>query len=195
MNRQERVAYNTRKRKITAYKIIALAVVCVLCSSVLYYYQGYKNRGWIAYTGVALAGIGYIILFFVVNITFLTAKKIVYKKNKVAWFKQFAIKCGIFGITIFVTVAYCIGIGRLTDQRINHILNDEPTNTTVAFVTDIEQHQSRSGTYHVAIIKYQVNGTEYQKEIREVLGEFQIGEKLTLKYSIEYPEMFGVYHN
>ena len=121
------------------------------------------------------------------------AKKIIYKNNKSGWFKQNVTKASVFIITVIISVGYVITVEKLSDKRIHRILSNELTNTTTALVTDIQQRQSRGGIYYVAIITYQVGGIEYEKAIGEGLGDFKSGEKYTLKYSVEFPEMFEVY--
>lgn len=193
MNREERVAFNAKKRKIVRIKLIVIAILCVVSGTLRYYYDGYKGNDWILSISIAFAGLGWVILFLLFGWEQINSKNIIYKKNKQAWFKQKLGRAKIFIVGTVLVGGYLILIDKAASYRVNNILSNEPTKTTMALVIDIQMRQSRGSSYYVAIIEYVADDIKFQKAVNENLGLYKPGEKYTLKYSVEYPEMFRIY--
>ncbi len=98
---------------------------------------------------------------------------------------------------IFLLLGIVVGniyyVSRLGNARENDILQNQPSQTTIAEVTGIQVRRSRRSTRYYAIFEYKAGN----KIIRypwyeENESDFLVGQKFEVRYSVKYPEMVEI---
>ena len=137
-------------------KLIVTSLVFVLTGSLIFYYNGYKNNGFLDGITYFLIVIGWIIILFgAFGRQLLKPKKVSFKKDKNAWMRQkiFAAICYLgFGALV---VTNLVVVSNLTNKRVSIILQTDYTQQTIAVVLRLTERNSRGGSKPYAIIQYQ----------------------------------------
>jgi hypothetical protein len=166
----------------------------VFAGSMLMYFEGYKNNEIISALAYLTVFSGWIVLFIqVIKGTPLEYKNKNDTLSNPEPFKQRATRLLASLVLVGVMVGniyFALHLGRI---RKTNILDKQPAQTTIAEVTGIQVVHGRSSTTFYAIFQY----TAGNKPIRHRWaengeGEFLVGQKFEIKYSVEYPEMFKI---
>lgn len=169
-----------------------IGLCLIVAGGTLIYLESYKNNDFIDAIGYLFMLGGWICLFIkTIKGTIVDAPKISFKADRTGFFKQgissffaYILLAGVIFGTMFWS--YKMGI-----KRKNAILRDQPTNTTVAVVDHLEVRHGRSSTTFYAIFQYTVKGKMFSHPWHEQNeGDFLVGEKFQIKYSVDYPDMF-----
>jgi len=180
--------------RVHKLKAIIISIVLILPGSLIFFYNGYKDNGFIDTISFLLILIGWAInLFLFFGRRLLKNKKVSFKKNKSIWFKQkiFTAFC-YFGFGALL-VCNVIVVSDLADRRISSILQNGNTQQALAVVIKLEHRNSRGGPKPYAIIKYQTTNKSIEQSLYNGYDpKFLIGQKLLIKYSVDHPEMFEV---
>ena len=181
-------------KKLTKTQVGILAGAGILTSLLLLYYESYKNNMFIIFSAGAVALLSWIaILNAFMPLSVLKEKKLFYKDGKLKWIKQQATDMALGLLFLSVSVGSGVGAMFYGQQRIDNILNDEPTRTaiaTVTYITTIYGRYSRRSYY--AAFEYTVGKDTIDGSKPEDLGDYVPGEEFTIKYSIAHPDMFHV---
>lgn len=177
----------------TKLKFIIVGLLCISAGSIWFYFQGYKDNGFINGLSYLITFIGWlIILFSFAGQILLGGKNIKYKANKQKWFIQKTKRTSIIALFCGLLASNIILFNLLENKREQHILETQPTNTTVATVKKTEQRTGRNGGKSVAVINYVVGSYVIQRAVFNYKNSYAIGQQYEIKYSIEYPEIFRV---
>jgi len=132
----------------------------IIAGSLLIYLENYKNSDWVIVpSGISIL-IGWLILFGkTTKNTLEDSKNVLFAENKSRWFKQRFIRIAS-GLTL-LTILVCNGllIIHLANNRQNDILQNQPTKTTIATISEIIERTTwgRYGgtrTNYYAIFEY-----------------------------------------
>ena len=172
-------------------KGILLGILCLLIGSLWYYFQGYKENGFINFASLGLLYVGWgILLLSIFGNRLINRKEIEFKHDKLHWLKDNLTKGVIylsFGICMVGTIVLT---DKFSSYRTKSILETEPTGTTIATVIKIETRHSRAGSELWAIIEYQTKAKTVEQSVFDYKEMYSVGQKYVVRYSIEYPEMF-----
>lgn len=175
-------------------KSIIISLIFILTGSLVFYFNGYKDNSFFDGVSCLLIFSGWIIIMFVsFGQQLLKRKKVSFKKNKSVWLRQktLAVVC-YFGFGALI-VANLVVVSNLTNRRVSAILHSDNTKQTIAIVTKLEDRNSRGGPKPYAIIKYQTSDKTIEQAIYNGYNpRFWVGQKLLIKYSVDYPKMFEV---
>lgn len=80
----------------------------------------------------------------------------------------------------------------LLELRINTIFTNGPIAHATATVMEIDTRSSKTGTKYYAIIEYNTPEGTVRQAIKDASGYYKSGQKLTVKYAQQYPDMFKV---
>ncbi|HRH51414.1 MAG TPA: hypothetical protein PLP23_21865 [Panacibacter sp.] len=174
-------------------KGIFSGLFCLLFGGLLFYYQGYKDNSFIIYLSIGLVYLGWIIfLGSLFGKILLTNKKIGFANHKLLWFKDKTIKLLIyatFGIVIVGSMEFTSKFGT---NRVNQILQTEPTENAIGTIIKIDSRNTRGGTKLWAIIEYQTKTVKVTQAVYDYNEKYSVGQKYLLRYSIDNPEMFEI---
>lgn len=170
-------------------KFILIGLCCILTGSIWFYFQGHRDNGFVNNLSYILTFIGWLIVLFSVAGQFLLKSKIKYKTNKSKWFSQSLVKTAIYIAFAGLVVGNIVLVDNLENNRVSSILNNEPTKTTTAKVTEIESRNSRGGPKSYAIIKYLTDNGTFEQSLFNYNNQYSVGQTYELKYSVDYPEM------
>jgi hypothetical protein len=98
---------------------------------------------------------------------------------------------GLIGIIIFGNLNF---ITKMANERKDDLFNNGTTLITQATLVRFEDVKGRYGRIigTNSILEFSVNGKTYDNEIKyDPINHF-IGQHFTIKYSVEYPEIFSV---
>ena len=172
---------------------IWIAGLClVFAGGTLIYLESYKNNEIIWVGSYLLMFIGWGCLFTkAIKGTVVDAPKILFKEDKAGFFKQRTISFFAYAISIGALFGGMFWLNNMGQKRKADILQNQPTNTTIAVVDHIDVRHGRSSTSYYAVFNYTVNGktiTHPWYEHQE--SDFLVGEKFEIKYSLTHPDMF-----
>ncbi|MBN8838570.1 MAG: hypothetical protein J0I09_15020 [Sphingobacteriia bacterium] len=174
-------------------KGIFLGLFCLLFGGLLFYFQGYKDNSYIKYLSLGLVYLGWIIfLGSLFGTILLTDKKIRFVNHKFLWFKDKTIKLLIyasFGIGIVGTMEFTSKFGT---NRVNQILQTEPTENAIGTIIKIDSRNTRGGPKLWAIIEYQTKKVKVTQAVYDYNEKYSVGQKYLLRYSINNPQMFKI---
>ena len=169
-------------------------ITLVFAGSLVIYFETYRNSQIIDTLAYLTLFGGWIVLFIkATKGTSVDAEKVLFKDDKGGWFKQrasnlvyYIIILGlIFGNGYYATI--------MAHNRKRDILADKPTKTTIATIDHIEVRKGRSSTSYYAVFQYTVNGKLVNHPWYEQNeSDFLVGDKYTIQYSVQYPEMFMI---
>jgi hypothetical protein len=169
------------------------SALLVIAGSLVYYLESYTENEII--NGAAMAGmfLGWAILFHCTTAnTSLHAKRPPFSDNKIKWLRHILFKGFSYVMLIGLIVGNFFYISDRADNRMNHILDVQPTSNTTAVVNRIERRRSKNSSRYYAIFQYTINNKLMEHPRYEHDGDFTPGDKYVIKYSIEYPEMFRI---
>jgi NADH:ubiquinone oxidoreductase subunit 5 (subunit L)/multisubunit Na+/H+ antiporter MnhA subunit len=174
-------------------KVIA-AIIFILTGYLLCYFESYKNLSSLN----TLAGIFIVIGWIIILVTFF---KDFFPKNKKDISDNTQANQSKPKVTWLVSrlIFFTLNIGNiifanyLSDLRVNIILNNEPSQVAIATVVGFEEkYISKSGGITYAVIIYRTEDKLIHQYINDSKEQYQIGQKIKIKYSVEYPDMFAV---
>jgi hypothetical protein len=87
-------------------------------------------------------------------------------------------------------IAILVYADNLLEQRVVSILQDGPTAYSTALVVNIDERSSKTGTKYYAIIEYPTAAGQVRQSMKEQEGMYVLGQRLQVKYSTRYPDMF-----
>jgi hypothetical protein len=161
--------------------------------SLFIYFFSYKNSQVFDIIAYILIMLGWAVLFGeVTRGTLIAKKRLPFNNGSALFFKQLALKIVGFGLLGGIMFANIFYLPILAGQRVDNILQDGPTKTTIATINDIETRNSRSGTSYYAIFQYTVDGKLIRRSRYEDRNEFFESEKFEISYSVQYPDMFEI---
>ena len=163
----------------------------IFAGGTLIYLEGYKNNEIIE-TFSYLLLYGGVICVFVKSVkgTITDAPKILYKDDKPGFFKQRIIKFFAYLLLVGVIFGSIFWLESMGRKRKADILQNQPTDTTVAVIDHIDIRHGRHSTYYYAVFQYTVNGKMISHPWSEDENEFLEGQKFEIKYSVTHPHMF-----
>ena len=169
-----------------------LGLCLFFAGGTLVYLESYKNSEIIDIISYLLMFGGWLCLFTkAIKGTIVGAPKILFKVDKAGFFKQRIISFFAYGISIGIMLGSMFWLNDMGQKRRADILQNQPTNTTVAVIDHIDVRHGRSSTSYYAVFNYTVNGkviTHPWYEHRE--SDFLVGDKFEIKYSVAHPDMF-----
>ena len=182
-----RISFGTVKPTI----IRGLGILLILLGSTWFYLEGHKDNGLIIGLSYIFVFLGWILvsLFAVGHLT-LSDRKVKFNKNKLKWIKTKGTSAIIYLTIAGLAIANMILVRKLMDNRVHNILANDPTNVTTATITKLESRNTRGGAKEFAIIQYSADGKEVQQAIFNYDGQYFVGQKFEVKYSVDNPEMF-----
>ena len=174
-------------------KGIFSGLFCLLFGGLIFYFQGYKDNSFIKYLSIGLVYLGWVIfLGSLFGKILLTDKKIRFVHHKIPWFKDKTIKLLIyltFAIGIIGTMEFTSKFGT---NRVNQILQTEPTEKTIGTIIKIDARNTRGGPKLWAIIEYQTKTKKVTQAVYDYNEKYSVGQKYSLRYSTDNPEMFEI---
>ena len=177
----------------TKLKFILIGLLCVLIGSIWFYLQGYKDSAIIRGLSYCITFIGWLILLFSFAGQMLLSEKLVkFKTNKSKWFIQKTKRTAIIVLFCGLVLSNIMLFDNFADDRVQNILDTQPTNIAVATVTEIQQRSGRNGGQSVAIINYNTENHVISQSVFNYKNNYAVGQQYEIKYSIEYPEMFVI---
>lgn len=169
--------------------------ICLFfAGGMLTYLESYKNNGVIETISYLLMFGGWLCLFMkAIKGTIIDAPKISFKTDKVGFFQQRIISFFAYTISIGIMLGSMFWLNDMGRKRKADILQNEPTNTTVAVIDHIDVSQGRSSTSYYAVFQYTVNGKLISHPWYEQHeSDFLVGQKFKIKYSVAHPDMFMI---
>lgn len=161
---------------------IALAVGVIIATSLRLYFESYKDQFFTTILALAINMGGWVVVF-----GWLVDKRI----NADAPFAKTNKLTQVFMALLFIVFA----IGDvlfsmiLNTNRVEDILNTQPTKTSQAIVTRIE-HRGKYGDTPYAIFTYTTNTGIIEQACYDKGSEYTVGDTCEVTYSVEYPEMY-----
>ena len=175
----------------TTIIIRVFGILLILLGSTWYYLQGHKDNGLIIGLSYLFVFLGWILATLpVVGHFILKEEKVAFSKNKFKWIKTKGTSAIIYLAISGLAITNMILVGNLIDNRIRNILTNDPTNLTTGTITELESRNARGGSKEYAIIQYSADGKEVQQAVFNYNGQYFVGQKFEIKYSIDNPEMF-----
>jgi len=165
------------------------AFLAICTGSVLNYLLDYKNDDVTSLTSYLLIFFGWMAVLIIAD-SYINIYSNTISKGEPGWFAQRLRKMFAIVITLALIFGNVFGVQQLGNERRANILNNGPTQTTVAVVSSIERHRGRSGDYYYAVFQYQANGHTIWHKRDEDNGDFTPGQRFKIQYSVEYPDMF-----
>ena len=176
---------------MNAIFIGGLGILFILNGSTWYYLEGHKDNGLTIGLSYLFVFLGWILVSLsVVGHTLLKDEKLTFGKNKLKWIKTKGTRAVIYLVIGGLTVANMIIVSKLIDNRVRNILANDPTSLTTGTITEIESRNTRGGPKDYAIIQYSAAGKEVQQAFFNYNGQYFVGQKFEVMYSIDNPEMF-----
>lgn len=105
------------------------------------------------------------------------------------WIKKTIKNTTIIGFAIIGIFFSMIVTGNLTYKRVQNILDNEPTEKSIAEVINLESRHTRGGWKIWAIFQYRTRDSIYKKGIYNYNDKFKKGDKYYIIYSVKYPEI------
>jgi hypothetical protein len=169
-----------------------LGLCLFFAGGTLIYLESYKNNEIIGGVSYLLMFAGWLCLFMkAIKDTIVDAPKILFKVDKPGFFKQRIISFFAYVISIGAMLGSMFWLNDMGQKRRADVLQNQPTNTTIAIVDHIDVRHGRNSTSYYAVFSYTVNGktiTYPWYEQRE--SNFLVGERFEIKYSVTHPDMF-----
>jgi len=167
-------------KKAFPLKQTLMAIACIIAGSFIYYRWGYKDNVLIKGGALFLSAGGWLSMS--------TDVKKAYVQDKNDWYHKISINLA-FGVLILMNLLVCVVV---EDNRVNNILKNGKTKTTIAIVTELEDHRTKGGIQHYAIINYAAGNDNISEHISNSDRKHVVGERLEVKYAVDYPDMFEV---
>jgi hypothetical protein len=182
-----RIIFGTVKATIT---VRVLGILLILLGSTWYYLQGHKDNGLIVGLSYLLVFLGWILVSLSAVGRFILKESVTFSKGRVKWIKTKVTSAIIYFSIAGLAIANMILLGNLIDKRVHNILTSDPTNVTTGLITELENRNTRDGSKEYAIIQYSADGKDVQQAIFNYKGQYFVGQKFEVEYSIDNPEMF-----
>jgi len=93
---------------------------------------------------------------------------------------------------IFLLNGFIFMISSAEKNRVESILDNEPTKETIATVVAIDLRSTRGGKQPWLVINYKVNNEIIEQSFAEFNRDRRTGRKYLIQYSLEYPDMFRI---
>jgi len=157
-------------------------IISIIAGSVVYYLWGYKDDNPVVIGGAAmLAGGAWLLMC--------GRAKDAFAKDDNDWFRKIFIYL-VFGFLILMNWFLVVVAENL---RVDNILKNGRTKTTIAIVTQLNNYRTKAGSYRRhAIINYQTDHENLSISISNSDQKYKWGDTLEIKYSLEYPDMVVV---
>ncbi len=169
-------------------------ITLIFAGSLLLYFEGYRNNDIISTLSYLSVFGGWIFLYIrVVKGTPLEEKTDEFSKANPEPFMQHISKMFAIFLLLGIVVGNIYYVSRLGNARKIDILQNQPSQTTIAEVTGIQVRRSRRSTSYYAIFEYTAgNKTIRHPWYEENEGDFLVGQRFEIRYSIKYPEMVEI---
>jgi hypothetical protein len=170
------------------------SIALIFAGSILIYFEAYRNSEFIEGIAYLMILLGWVFLFQqATKGTAVNAKKVLFKHDRAGWFRQRSIILAAYTALVALLIGNVYYFNQLGDDRKSNILENRPTKQTVAVITGIQERRSRHRSTYYAIFQYQVAGKVIDHPWYEHNeGDFVAGQRFTIQYSVEYPEMFKI---
>jgi hypothetical protein len=167
-------------------KVLLIAGVIIVITSLYEYFEGYKNHHIISGATFLFNFLSWITIWYMLFNKQLESKTISFKKNKSKWLAQkvnhgflYIILMFFFGGNLYIT-------HELANKRIKDIFNK----TTEATIIQFDYRARRGGATCYAIFTYNTDKGVVEQACDNYNNKFKIGETYEVTYSVEYPEMY-----
>jgi len=181
----------SKNSNLKKYVLITAPIIIVGISLVYYYYEYKDHRiSWVLITALF---VGWCSISFNIAGHYLTAPKILWKKNNAGMLKQALGRLAAYSAILGLIFGSAYIVITAEANREEDIMTNQPTAFTTALITDIVKTHVRGSTYYHAEFQYTVNGKVIFQETPDNSGYLKAGETYNLKYSVQYPEMFVIY--
>jgi len=165
--------------------LVGLCLISV--GSYISYFISYKNNDSFDYSCYFLDGLGWLFIFSV----FFGSRFSNLDKNSSLGTRL--IGAIVFISFVFIVVANMTIIKKYGDERVNDILNNQPTDYATAEVVRIDKKTTKNGRHIIwAIIQYKAQNIIVKQVLRDNQDNYYVGQMMVVQYSIEYPDMFVV---
>ena len=171
--------------------VIISGSLCLMGGSVIVYYTTYRGNN-VAMLGYLMIILGWFVMLLSIGGKWLMRDEIEFKDNHVEWIKQKSLNGSIYVLFIIGLGSNWLGIEKLSYQRVNYLLNNEPVSSSTATVTGLEEKRGRNTTYYTAYISYETTSGFINQKLDNSKHLHFVGEKLNVNYSIMHPNMFYI---
>ncbi|MBD3903514.1 hypothetical protein NAL32_00430 [Chryseobacterium sp. Ch-15] len=170
-------------------KALLYGILLILVGFSVIFFFGYKDNSFLEIISYLAFFCGWLIITFSLLGKYYSFGKPKFIANKILWIKKTMKNTLIICFAIIGMFSSMFITGNLTDQRIQNILGNEPTEKTIAEVINLESRYTRGGWKIWAIFQYKTRNGIYKKGIYNYSGNFKKGDKYSIIYSVKYPEI------
>ena len=166
---------------------IIFSVAFIFAGSLLFYFEAYRNIFFLEILYVILISTAWLSLLIIFWENNLFSNKRIKNLNKKSWLNL------LMRVLFFaIAIANIIWLSNLSDKRVAEILNHKKFVIAIATVIKLEERFSKTGSQRYAIINYKAGNQIVSQAFYDCNKDCSAGQKIKIKYSKDYPQMFAV---